>query len=108
LLQAVTEQSHEGTAGRYLDRVAARLRASGVQVSTQVKLAPPAEAIADAAAHVDLVILSTHGRGGFERWRHGSIATHAIAHLQTPTLLVRARPPATLTVGPMEQAAPVV
>jgi nucleotide-binding universal stress UspA family protein len=108
LLDAVADESDEGTAGRYLDQIAARLRASGVQVSTQVKLAPPAEAIADAAAHVDLVILSTHGRGGFERWRHGSVAAQVIAQLETPTLLVRARPPTTLTVGPIEQAALVV
>jgi nucleotide-binding universal stress UspA family protein len=105
LLRAATDENDEDTAGRYLDQVAARLRASGVQVSTQLKLAPPPEAITEAAAHVDLVILSTHGRGGFERWRHGSVASHAVAHLATPTLLVRVRPLATLMPGPMEQAA---
>jgi nucleotide-binding universal stress UspA family protein len=108
LLRAVTDESDEGAAGRYLDQTAARLSGSGVQVSTQVKVAPPAKAIADAAAHFDLVILSTHGRGGFARWRHGSVATRAIAHLGTPTLLVRVRPPAPLPAVPLEEAALVI
>ena len=38
----------------------------------------------------DLVILCTHGRSGFDRLRHGSVAEHVMRSVDTPALLVRA------------------
>jgi nucleotide-binding universal stress UspA family protein len=61
-------------------------------VSAEVSEEEAGAAIAHAATSVDLVILSTHGRGGFDRWRHGSVATQVVADLPTPILLVRMKP----------------
>ncbi len=104
LLRAVNVESDRAMAGLYLDRIADRLRAFGVKVSTTVEVGPATEVIARAAERVDLVVISTHGRGGFERVRYGSVATEAIRNLATPTLLVRVRPPANLAVRSQDAA----
>ncbi len=35
----------------------------------------------------DLVVMATHGRGGFTRWLYGSVAAYVLEHIQAPTLL---------------------
>jgi nucleotide-binding universal stress UspA family protein len=92
LLRAVNMESDRAIASLYLDGIANRLRAYGVKVKSTIVVAPAVEAIARAAERADLVVISTHGRGGFERIRYGSVATDAIRNLATPTLLVRVRP----------------
>lgn len=51
-----------------------------------------AEAIIDYACReqVDLIVMSTHGRSGFSRWIHGSVATKVLNHAPCPVFLVRA------------------
>src|SRR5437870_3676480 len=71
LLRVVAETSDRGPAATYLDGVAARLAADGLQTQSRVEVGWPQEIIEKAAADVDLVILCTHGRGGLERLRHG-------------------------------------
>jgi nucleotide-binding universal stress UspA family protein len=47
--------------------------------------------------HVDLVVLTTHGRAGFERLWLGSVADQLLRHIETPVLVIRpadAHPPA--------------
>ena len=44
-----------------------------------------------AEARVDLVVMSTHGRGGLARVVHGSVADHVLHHAPVPVLLVTAR-----------------
>ena len=39
---------------------------------------------------VDLIVMSTHGRSGFSRWIHGSVATKVLQASLCPVLLVRA------------------
>ena len=36
----------------------------------------------------DLVVMATHGRGGFQRWLYGSVAEYVLSHIAVPTLLV--------------------
>jgi nucleotide-binding universal stress UspA family protein len=40
--------------------------------------------------HADLIIMGTHGRGGFERWLLGSVAEGVAHRAPTPVLLTRA------------------
>lgn len=40
--------------------------------------------------NVDLVVMSSHGRGGFNRWLCGSVAENLTRHSTSPVLLVRA------------------
>jgi nucleotide-binding universal stress UspA family protein len=90
LLRAIAEVDERTAAVAYLDQVAERLASAGLQIEIRVEMDQPPGAIARAAKAVDLVILSTHGRGGLDRIRHGSVAVQATRHLTTPTLLLRA------------------
>lgn len=44
------------------------------------------------SARADLVVMTTHGRGGFNRYWFGSVADRLIRRLSTPILLCRAAP----------------
>jgi nucleotide-binding universal stress UspA family protein len=76
----------------YLRRVAARIREpGGIQLATTTLTGSPAPALADYAREVaaDLVVMTTHGRGGLQRVWLGSVADHLVRSLDVPVLLVR-------------------
>lgn len=76
----------------YLAGMAAGLRARGTRgVDWKVWYDDPDRAIADAAVHnrVDLVTMSTHGRGGVSRLLFGSVAERFVRQAPVPVLLVR-------------------
>lgn len=80
-------------AKKYLAKAAARLRkrtmAPVEAVWREGKVVPTLAAYATEAG-VDLIVMCTHGRGGFERFWLGSVADGLIRHLPAPVLLVRA------------------
>ena len=49
----------------------------------------PVQAIHEAEAEADLVIMGTHGRRGFNRWVFGSVAEGALRRSDKPFLLIR-------------------
>jgi nucleotide-binding universal stress UspA family protein len=76
----------------YLRRVAARTKgANAVQLTTATLSGPPAAALADYAREVgvDLVVMTTHGRGGVQRAWLGSVADQLVRSLEIPVLLIR-------------------
>jgi nucleotide-binding universal stress UspA family protein len=79
-------------AERELEAAAERLRTEGLAVETHVYYDEAARAIVDAAEHaaVDLVVMSTHGRGGLGRWVYGSVADRVLRRVAAPVLLVPA------------------
>jgi nucleotide-binding universal stress UspA family protein len=81
------------TAGEYLERVAAPLRARGQRVTLQTEVGQPSVTIVETARErdVDLVVMATHGRGGLARVVPRSVATGTLQRAQTPLLLVRPR-----------------
>ena len=83
---------HERTvrAEAYLQAVAARLTAEGLSVHGYVYHDDPMHAILDAASfhRADLIVMSTHGRGGLGRMLYGSVADQILRHATTPVLLV--------------------
>lgn len=76
---------------KYLDEVAAKLRADGFTVTTRVEFGSPNEFIVDVARETkaDLVAMSTHGSGGVTRLLMGSVATGVVQRANTPVLIVR-------------------
>ena len=70
---------------------ARRLEASGLHVRTMLARGWPAEAILRAAAQeqADLIVMATHGRGGLQRLRVGSVALQVVQAAALPVLLVR-------------------
>jgi nucleotide-binding universal stress UspA family protein len=80
-------------AQQYLKRMAARVEEAEVHVTTVVCEGPVAEAILEhaVALDVDLIIMSTHGRGGVSRWVYGSIADRILQAASCPVLVIRSK-----------------
>lgn len=74
----------------YLDGVAEQLRARGLTVQTDVLAGTPIFVLLDALRPDDLVVMTTQGRGGLERWLLGSVAEHLIRTSPAPVVIVRA------------------
>jgi nucleotide-binding universal stress UspA family protein len=80
----------EDEAERQLSNAAGRLKAGGVQAAFAVELGEAAMIIARAqqSNSSDLVVMSTHGRGGLGRLAYGSVAERVLRHSPCPVLLV--------------------
>jgi nucleotide-binding universal stress UspA family protein len=78
-------------AEEYLRKVEAKLKAKGFKVDTHVRYGNDAEEILDHAAQkdIDLIAMSTHGRGGVQRFLLGSVAEKLLRHSPKPIFLVR-------------------
>lgn len=86
LLDSMIESARE-----YLESIAGQL--PGRKLVTKVLIGPAAAELEDyeAAQDIDLVIMTSHGRGGFLRAALGSVADRLLGG-PAPVLLVRARP----------------
>ncbi|MCC7366951.1 MAG: universal stress protein [Chloroflexi bacterium] len=73
-----------------LSDLASDLRAQGINASTWLVYEAAGTAIVQAVSdlRVDLVVMSTHGRGGLSRLLHGSVAEAVLRHVTIPVLLV--------------------
>jgi len=97
----------ETEAKEYLTTTAAKLRSKGLTVSAVVRTGIPAEAIlAEATEAGDMVVMSTHGRSGVDRWFLGSVADAVVRHGDIPVLVVRSWVP--LDKPQYEEATPLI
>jgi len=103
----VTEASCAPEHGRYLDVVASEMKddglnylrsiaksfADGSAVHCSTQIGDPAEVIVDRAESQSgtLVLMSTHGRSGAQRWLLGSVADKVLHATASPLVLVRAK-----------------
>jgi nucleotide-binding universal stress UspA family protein len=90
LFRAINDPVNRDRALAYLEGVATRLKAAGLDTECRVDIGQPRQLTGRVAQDADVVVLCTHGRGGFDRLRHGSVAEHVIRELDKPALLVRA------------------
>jgi nucleotide-binding universal stress UspA family protein len=83
----------EKEARRYLGKIAEAMEAKGIKVDTEVLLGDPAREIIIYIKHpgCDLVVMSSHGRSGIHRWRHGSIADRVFRGSPVPVFMVKAQ-----------------
>jgi nucleotide-binding universal stress UspA family protein len=79
-------------AEEYLAPLAVELRAKGVRVECRVRRGDPVTEIVAAAreARVDMIAMSTHGRGGLGRLLFGSVAEAVLRKAELPVYLLRA------------------
>ncbi len=77
-------------AGKYLDARREALEEAGLTVNITLLEGHVADAIVDMACQedVDLIMMSTHGRSGPNRWIHGSVATKVLQQSPCPVFLV--------------------
>jgi len=75
----------------YLDAVARPLIRGGAVVVTHLIEGPVAHSLVDYARSnaIELVVLTTHGRGVFSRFWIGSVADRLVRQLEVPMLLLR-------------------
>ena len=76
----------------YLERVAAGIQDSGIEVETVVIDGVSHEAIIHFAEEnaIDLIVMSSRGQSGFNRWIMGSVADRVIRGTHIPVLLIQA------------------
>jgi len=86
-------------AAQYLEGIATSLREAGMRVRTLLDERPPADAILHIAAReeVDLIVMSTHGRGGLSRMLMGSVAESVFRATSRTVMLVKPERPAVVT-----------
>jgi nucleotide-binding universal stress UspA family protein len=84
-------QAHRDRDAEALGRAVAGLQAEGVNATGTVLDGTIVEALEEyVASHgSDLVVMTTHGRSGFQRLRLGSVATAFLTRATVPVLLVR-------------------
>ncbi len=76
----------------YLEDLSSRMRGTfGGRVHTAVLEGTPANAIVDYVdrRHVDLVVMTTHGRSGLRRWLYGSVTEKVLHGANCHVLIVR-------------------
>jgi nucleotide-binding universal stress UspA family protein len=92
----------ETDAREYLEGVAEHLTKLGLEVGVAVALGPFADAILEAAREndIDLIVMTTHGRSGLERWAFGSVADAVVRRGELPVMVIR--PPEVAAEGALE------
>jgi len=73
----------------YIEGTAARLREEGRTVTTEVRGGAPAVELLAVVQAGDLVVMTSHGGGGAQRWMIGSVAEKLLRQAPAPVLLVR-------------------
>lgn len=75
----------------YLDAKEIELKQEGIHARTLVREESPAEDILLAARseNADLIVISSHGKGGSTQWTAGSVADKVMNHSPCPVFLVR-------------------
>ncbi len=83
----------EREAEDYLAATAARLERQSIPVTWEVLSGDPGKELLDYVERErpDLMVITTHGRGGLSRWFYGSIADKLVTASEVPVLLIRAR-----------------
>jgi nucleotide-binding universal stress UspA family protein len=87
---AEIEEHIQTEARTYLDRVAGELRNQGARVVWEVRIGRAADEITRLASttNADLLVISTHGRGGVRRWALGSVTNEVLSRGVTPILTI--------------------
>jgi nucleotide-binding universal stress UspA family protein len=83
-------QEAEAEARSTVTAAVTRLQAEGVDASGAILNGSPFFAISEATQPGDLLILTSHGRGGVQRWLLGSVAEKLVREADAPVMLVPA------------------
>jgi nucleotide-binding universal stress UspA family protein len=82
-------------ATHYLENIADDLKQRGFEVSIRSQVGNAAEVIIDVACRyqVDMIVMSTHGRSGLQRWLYGSITHKVLDTTPCPVYVVPSKSP---------------
>ena len=95
-------QLAEAEAEAYLQEVANRLGAEGIEAKAVVLTGAPAERVLSFARErdVDLIVLSSHGQSGLSGWNVSSVVQKIILRAPSSVMIVRAYQPVPVADGP--------
>jgi nucleotide-binding universal stress UspA family protein len=86
-IERITNELHA-----YLQGVSARPEFQGLEVSTEIRLGDPADQIRKVAEDENggarMLVISSHGRGGFKRMIRGSVADKLVRSMHIPVLVL--------------------
>lgn len=87
----LSDKKNTARARRYLSRKLQPIKNKGIKVAREVIKGDPSKAIKDYAyeKHVDLVVMTTHGKSGLKRAIMGSVADAIIRESGIPVLVVK-------------------
>ncbi len=94
LVRVSDSPQHDHECLEYLQKLVARLRQEGLPAHSQVlEVGPIGERILSAIEdeQVDLVVLTSHGRGGLQRVLLGSVADQVARYSRVPVMIVGRR-----------------
>jgi nucleotide-binding universal stress UspA family protein len=85
------EEDQRRWAQERLEQQAETVRASGLGVSTAIRVGTPADEVVEAAREMgaDLIVVGTHGRTGLNRLLIGSVAERIVRTAPCPVLTIR-------------------
>ena len=89
-LAALDAERHQAEAATMRHLVQFAAAAGATPVDYAIVDAPPVDAILDASAKADLIVVGTHGRRGPGRWWLGSVAERILRAADVPVLVTRA------------------
>ena len=85
----VTGADYERAAREKLDATVDQLAEIGMNVERRVVQLHPAKALILAAQGADLLVVGSHGTGGFSGMHLGSVASHCVHHAPCSVVVVR-------------------
>lgn len=90
-IQDLSEKA-DAEAREYLDVVCEKLRQQDVSVERRLVHGDPANALIDMAREfrASLIVMTTHGASGLDRWIRGSVTDRVVRHSGDPVLVIRA------------------
>jgi nucleotide-binding universal stress UspA family protein len=83
---AVAIESERKVCQEYLDELAQKYKEQ--KVTTLVDISSAGQGILDRAPEHDLVIVTSHGLSGFERWLLGSVTEKVLHRIEVPLLVI--------------------
>jgi nucleotide-binding universal stress UspA family protein len=91
----------EQQAQTYLNEVARQLQQQELPAEVAVRTVAATEAIIDIVTEhdADLIVMSSHGRGGLQRWVLGSVADRVLHVAPVPVLILRSGQPTPPAIG---------
>ena len=86
-------KAQQRTASSYLGEFSRKLKKKGMEAQTEVVEGNAPEEILEYTRrhHIDLVVMSTHGRSGLGRWVLGSVTDRVVRAGEVPVLVVPSR-----------------
>jgi nucleotide-binding universal stress UspA family protein len=86
-------QSARKHAEQYLEQMRDKLHSAHYEIDIHLEHGSAAENILERAqaSHVDVIVMSTHGRSGISRWLFGSVAQKVLSAARCPVFLIPQR-----------------